>query len=93
MNFDTRTILDIISLDAALAKDLEDLIVDEKKIYKKTGKSSNNNFVTSIIPLIKSELKIRVLTALEQLKLASISKYIDYEKVDYYQLIPALAKI
>lgn len=93
MNFDTRTILDILSLDKKLAKEMEDMILEEKKLWTKSGKTSNNEFVKSIAPVIKDTIKISMSNSLNSLKLPHISKYIDYDNVDYFQLIPALAKI
>jgi len=56
MNFDTRTVLDIIYLDGKLAKQLETLITEERYLWTKTGKSSPNQFIKTIIPVVKDEL-------------------------------------
>ena len=68
MNFDTRTVLDIILLDPSLEDILTALVDAEKVLWINSGKTSENEFVRSVIPLVK-------------------------DKIDYYQLIPAVAKI
>lgn len=93
MNFDTRTVLDIISLDGKFAKEVEDMILEEKKLWTKAGMTSNNDFIKSILPSVKDEIKTGVIRSLNSLKLPHISNYIDYNNVDYFQLIPAIAKI
>lgn len=93
MNFDTRTILDIILIDPDLEIILTALVDAEKVIWSKTGKTSETEFVRSVIPIVKDELKFYMKTKLHRLKLGFLRKMIDLDKIDYFQLIPAVAKI
>lgn len=93
MNFDTRTILDIILIDPDLEIILTALVDAEKVIWLKTGKTSETEFVRSVIPIVKDELKFYMKTKLHRLKLGFLRKMIDLDKIDYFQLIPAVAKI
>lgn len=93
MNFDTRTVLDVILLDPDLESILTALVDAEKFIWIKSGKTSENDFVRSIIPLIKDELKFYMKTRLFKMKLSFLNTIVDLDKVDYYHLIPAVAKI
>lgn len=93
MNFDTRTVLDVILLDPDLESILTALVDAEKFIWIKSGKTSENDFVRSIIPLIQDELKFYMKTRLFKFKLGFLNTIVDLDKVDYYHLIPAVAKI
>jgi len=93
MNFDTRTTLDIILLDQGLESVLTALVDAEKIIWVKSGKTSENEFVRFVIPIVKDELRFYMRHRLHKIKLGFLKKFVDLDKVDYYQLIPAVAKI
>jgi len=93
MNFDTRTILDIILLDQNLEAVLTALVDGEKVLWVKSGKTSENEFVHSVVPLVKDELRFYMKHKIHKMKLGFLKKLVDLDKVDYFQLIPAVAKI
>lgn len=93
MNFDTRTVLDVILLDPNLEDVLAALIDAEKILWTKSGNTSENEFVRSIIPLVKDEINFYVKTRMYRQNLGFLSTIINLDKVDYYHLIPAVAKI
>ena len=94
MNFDTRTVLDIILLDPALETILTALVDAEKSLWIKSGGTSENEFVRSVMPLVKDELKFYMKNRIHRvIKLIFLKKLVDLDKVDYYHLIPAVAKI
>lgn len=94
MNFDTRTVLDIILLDPSLETILTALVDAEKVIWVKSGKSSENEFVRAVTPIVKDELKFYMKNRIHRvMKLGFLKNIVDLDKVDYYQLIPAVAKI
>lgn len=94
MNFDTRTVLDIIILDQSLESILTALVDAEKVIWVKSGKTSENEFVRFVIPIVKDELKFYMKNRIHRvMKLGFLKKLVDLDKVDYFQLIPAIAKI
>lgn len=94
MNFDTRTVLDIILLDPSLETILTALVDAEKSLWIKSGGTSENEFVRSVIPIVKDELKFYMKNHIHRvMKLGFLKKLVDLDKVDYYHLIPAVAKI
>lgn len=93
MNFDTRTILDIIVIDPDLEIVLNILIDAEKILWLNSGKIVEKDFVRSVIPLIKDELRFYMATRLRPLNLEFIKKLVNLDNVDYFQLIPAITKI
>lgn len=93
MNFDTRTTLDIILLDQGLELVLTALVDAEKVIWVKSGKTSENEFVRFVTPIVKDELRFYMRHRLHKIKLGFLKKFVDLDKVDYYHLIPAVAKI
>ncbi len=93
MNFDTRTIFDLLILDPDLEIIINSLVDAEKCIYTKAGKTSENEFVRSVVPLVKDELKFYLKHKSHRMKLGFLNKMIDLDKVDYYHLIPAVCKI
>jgi hypothetical protein len=93
MNFDTRTVLDLFILDPDLEIVICALVDGERILWNGIGNTSQNDFVRSIIPLVKDELKFYMKTRLHRIKLGFLKKMINLEKVDYYHLIPAVAKI
>lgn len=93
MNFDTRTIFDIIVLDPDLESVLTALVDGEKILWIRSGKTSESDFVKSVIPIVKDELRFYMKTRLYKMKLGFLKNMINLEKVDYFQLIPVVAKI
>lgn len=93
MNFDTRTIFDIILLDPDLESVLTALVDGEKILWVRSGKTSENDFVKSVIPIVKDELRFYMKTRLYREKLGFLKNIVNLDKVDYFQLIPVVAKI
>ena len=93
MNFDTRTVFDLMIVDPDLEIIINSLVDAEKYIYFKSGNTSENDFVRSVIPLVRDELKFYMRYKLYKLKLGFLNKMVDLDKVDYYHLIPAVCKI
>lgn len=94
MNFDTRTVLDIILLDQSLEDILTAIVDAEKTLWISSGKTSENEFVRFVTPLVKDELKFYMKNRIHRvMQLGFLKKMVDLDKVDYYHLIPAVAKI
>jgi hypothetical protein len=93
MNFNTRTVLDLFILDPDLEIVISALVEGEKILWDDLNNTSQNDFVRSVIPLVKDELKFYMKTRVHRLKLGFLKKMVDLDKVDYYHLIPAVAKI
>jgi hypothetical protein len=93
MNFDTRTVLDLMIIDPDLERNISAIVDGEKFLWVSNGNTSQNDFVRSVIPLVKDELKFYMTTRLYKIKLGFLKKIVNLDKVDYYHLIPAVAKI
>jgi hypothetical protein len=93
MNFDTRTVLDLMILDPDLERNISAIVDAEKVLWVSNGNTSQNEFVRSVIPLVKDEIKFYISTRLYRLKMNFLKKLINLDNVDYYQLIPAVTKI
>lgn len=87
MNFDTRTVLDILLLDSDLELVLVSLVEAERIIWN--GKSKNE-FVKSVIPIVKDEIKFYMKHRIHRKKMGFLKSLVNLEKVDYYHLIPAI---
>lgn len=87
MSFDTRTILDILSLDKNLSKNIMEFIAEEHRLWQNAGKKSKTDFVNSIIPALKDELKQGTIQYTEKAKIPQIAKYINYDKIDYFHFV------
>ena len=94
MNFNTRTVLDLIILDPELEQNISAIVDGERVLWVSSGNSSSKNeFIRFVIPLVKDELKFYMTTRLYKSKMTFLKKLIDLERVDYYHLIPAITKI
>jgi hypothetical protein len=93
MNFNTRTVLDLMIIDPDLELILNALVDAEKSIYYNSGKTSQNEFVRYVIPLVKDELNFYISNRTYRLNLSFLKKCIDLDQVDYYHLITAVCKI
>lgn len=93
MNFNTRTVLDLMIIDPDLELILNALVDAEKSIYYNSGKTSQNEFVRYVIPLVKDELNFYISNRTYRLNISFLKKCIDLDRVDYYHLIPAVCKI
>jgi hypothetical protein len=85
--------LDLFILDPDLEIVISALVEGEKILWDDLNNTSQNDFVRSVIPLVKDELKFYMKTRVHRLKLGFLKKMVDLDKVDYYHLIPAVAKI
>jgi hypothetical protein len=93
LNFNTRTVVDLMIIDPDLELILNALVDAEKSIYYNSGKTSQNEFVRYVIPLVKDELNFYISNRTYRLNLSFLKKCIDLDRVDYYHLIPAVCKI
>lgn len=98
MNFDTRTINDLIQLDADLKFEILSILEDEKFISKKNGinnkindsKFISDGFVFVIEPNIKDCLKTFMKKDLNKIGLSVLKGTIDLNNVDYKYIVNGL---
>jgi hypothetical protein len=92
MNFDTRTVIDLISLDDGLKEKLQDTVDEELLMFQSTDAFTDDEFIDSVIPHIKDYLKISIKKNLKTLDLDFIKKMINLDNVDYKKLIDYINK-
>ena len=92
MNFDTRTVIDLISLDDELKEKLQDTVDEELLMFQSTDSFTDEEFIDSVIPHIKDYLKISIKKNLKTLELDFIKKMINLDNVDYKKLIDYINK-
>ena len=93
MNFDTRTIIDIINLNSEVKKELIEIILEEKRFSEKIGKFDNDIFIDTILPLIKNYLKTFLKKELNNMGLSVLKGYVNLNNIDYPNLIKSFVKI
>lgn len=93
MNFDTRTVFDLMSIDPDLERNLSAIIDAEKYLWTSSGKTSENDFVRSVIPMVKDEIRFYLKNRAHRIKLGFLKGMIDTDKIDYFHLIPSISKI
>lgn len=93
MNFDTRTILDLIKLDSDFKKVLHSIIDGEQLFSENIGQFNSDIFIESITPLLKDHINIFLKTELKNMNLYLIKNIININNIDYKILIEEVTKV
>lgn len=93
MNFDTRTVLDLFKLDPDLRVIVSSIVDGEKVLWESQMKTSQNDFVRHVIPLVKDELRFYLKSHAYRKKLHFLRPLINLDKIDYYRVIPEVSDI
>ena len=93
MNFDTRTIIDIIELSSELKKELQSMVDNELTFLLSTNDFTDENFVNDVHPQIKNELKMFLKSKLKIIDMQILKGMIDLNQVDYKYLVDHITKI
>lgn len=93
MNFDTRTVMDIIQLDSELKDRLVETILEEQLFSENVGHFNTNAFIESITPLIKDHLKVFLKNQLNKMNLSVLKGTINLNNVDYTHVVNEVSKI
>ena len=92
MNFDTRTIIDMIRLDETLTEDLRYTIAEEQIFSEKIDQYDYDIFVDSITPLIKDRLKFFLKKDLKQIDLLILKGVVNVDNIDYKTFVNEIQK-
>ena len=88
MNFDTRTVLDLINLNDDLKESLFEIILNEQMFLSDTDEFNNNVLVQSATPMIKLKLKEFLFRSqLTKMGLGIIKGTINLNNIDYKHLV------
>lgn len=92
MNFDTRTIIDLVKLDHELTEDLRFTIAEEQIFSEKIQQYDYDIFVDSISPLIKDKLKFFLKKNLKSIDLLILKGIVNIDNVDYKKFVNEIQK-
>lgn len=92
MNFDTRTIIDLTTLDLDVKEDLKNTIKDEQLFSEKIEQYDYDIFVSSIEPLLKDKLKFFLKRNLKEVGLPILKGIIDINNIDYKVFVNEIQK-
>jgi len=93
MNFDTRTVTDLISLDSDL-KDALRMLIDQEQLFSENiGQFNDDVFIESITPLLKDHLKSFLKKDIKKMELPFINNMINLNNIDYKFLIEEITKV
>lgn len=70
-----------------------EFIAEEHRLWLNAGKKSKSEFVNSIIPALKDELKQGTIQYTKKERMPQIAKYIDYDNIDYFHVIDEIYKV
>lgn len=92
MNFDTRTIVDLIKLDDDLTDDFRYTIMEEQRFSEKIQQYDYDVFVDSISPLLKDKLKSFLKARLKEIDLIILKGIVNVENIDYKVFVNEIQK-
>lgn len=92
MNFDTRTVMDIIQLNDELKDELFEIIFQEHLFNEKYNMLNTDKFSDAISPLIKDSLKKFFKRGLTGMGLSVLKGTININNVDYDYLVNEVSK-
>lgn len=92
MNFDTRTIVDLIRLADEYTDDIRYTIMEEQKFSEKIQQYDYDVFVDSISPLLKDKLKLFLKKGLKEIDLMILKGLINMENIDYKIFVNEIQK-
>jgi hypothetical protein len=88
MNFDTRTIMDLISLNQELKESLFEIILAEHSYLDSDDEFEESALPSSVVPLIKNRLKDFLFRKeLTKMNLGILKGTINLKNIDYEFLI------
>lgn len=92
MNFDTRTVTDLISLSEKLKKQMQTSIDEEFLLFDGDERFTEETFAELLTPILKDQLKQFIKTDLKKMDLLFLKKMIDINKVNYKEVVDYLTK-
>lgn len=95
INFDTRTVIDLITLNDSLKNKLFEVIDSELVLfnYSRDVERDEDEFALTIAPLLKRHIEKFFKVEFKKSDLFLIRKTINLKNVDYKQLVDSITKI
>lgn len=91
MNFDTRTVMDIIELNDELKDELFEIVFQEQ-LFCENKKLNADEFSDMVMPSIKDTLKRFFKRGLTEMNLSVLKGTINLNNVDYTYLVDLVSK-
>lgn len=92
MNFDTRTIVDLVKLNEELIEDFKYTIAEEQRFSEKIHQYDYDIFVDSISPLLKDQLKLFLKKNLKNIGLPILKDLVKIDNIDYKVFVNEIQK-
>lgn len=92
MNFDTRTVIDLIKLDQELLEDLRYTIAEEQRFSENIEQYDYDVFVDSVSPLLKDIIKSFMRNKLKDIGLPLLKGIVSIDNVDYKTFVNEIQK-
>lgn len=92
MNFDTRTIIDLVKLDETVTKDFISMIKEEQLFSEKIEQYDYDVFVDSIVLLLKDRLKFFIKNNLKKIGLPILKGRVNIDNVDFKLFVNEIQK-
>ncbi len=92
MNFDTRTIIDVIKLNVSASEDFISTIKEEQIFSENIEQYDYDIFVDSIVPLLKDKLKLFLKRQLKEMNLPVLKGTINVDNIDYKVFVNEIQK-
>lgn len=92
MNFDTRTLIDLIKLDQELLEDLRYTIAEEQRFSENIEQYDYDVFVDSVSPLLKDIIKSFMRNKLKDIGLPLLKGIVSIDNVDYKTFVNEIQK-
>jgi len=88
MNFDTRTVIDIINLNVVFKDALFEIILEEQSMIDSTDEFRDKIFIETVTPIVKNKIKDFLFRKeLTNMGLGILKGTINLNNVDYKLLI------
>lgn len=92
MNFDTRTIIDLVKLDETFTEDFKLMVIEEQRFSEKIEQYDYDVFVDSIVPLLKDRLKFFIKNNLKKIGLPILKGRVNIDNVDFKLFVNEIQK-
>lgn len=93
MNFDTRTVIDVIALSDELKKELQSTVDDELTFLLSTNDFTDDDFFNAVYPQIRDHLKLFFKSKLKTIDMQILKGMVNLNSVDYKYLVDHISKI
>lgn len=92
MNFDTRTVTDLIYLNSDLKEIMQNSIDEEFLLFDGDERFTEEDFAELLRPILKDHIKQFFKTELKKMDLVFLKKMINLDNINYGEIVDYLTK-